>query len=57
MFLRPAAVNLEIIDTYRKIIGFTRAYQAGFDDPYYFSRVFKKKTGKSPTEWLNQPVG
>lgn len=23
----------------------------GFDDPYYFSRVFKKATGKSPTKW------
>jgi len=23
----------------------------GFEDPYYFSRVFRKVTGKSPTEW------
>lgn len=23
----------------------------GFEDPYYFSRVFKKITGKSPTKW------
>jgi len=23
----------------------------GFDDPYYFSRVFKKLTGKSPENW------
>jgi AraC-like DNA-binding protein len=29
----------------------TIAYQSGFDDPYYFSRVFKKLTGKSPTDW------
>lgn len=27
------------------------ALQSGFDDPYYFSRVFKKITGKSPTDW------
>lgn len=27
------------------------ALQSGFDDPYYFSRVFKKVTGKSPTDW------
>jgi len=24
---------------------------AGYDDPYYFSRVFKKVTGKSPSAW------
>lgn len=24
---------------------------SGFDDPYYFSRVFKKVTGKSPVDW------
>jgi AraC-like DNA-binding protein len=27
------------------------ANHVGFDDPYYFSRVFKKVTGKSPTKW------
>ena len=25
----------------------------GFEDPYYFSRVFKKVSGKSPTEWIS----
>ncbi|NLY69488.1 MAG: AraC family transcriptional regulator [Clostridiales bacterium] len=25
---------------------------AGFDDPYYFSRVFRKVTGKSPSAWM-----
>lgn len=25
----------------------------GFEDPYYFSRLFAKTTGKSPTEWRN----
>lgn len=32
------------------------ANRAGFDDPYYFSRVFKKITGKSPTEWSTENV-
>ena len=28
------------------------ASQAGYDDPYYFSRVFKASTGLSPTLWM-----
>ena len=27
------------------------ARHVGFDDPYYFSRVFKQKTGIPPSEW------
>ncbi|KAA1247956.1 helix-turn-helix transcriptional regulator [Aquimarina sp. RZ0] len=27
------------------------AYEMNFQDPYYFSRVFKKKTGVSPTQY------
>jgi AraC-like DNA-binding protein len=27
------------------------SYDLGFDTPFYFSRIFKKKTGYSPTEW------
>jgi two-component system response regulator YesN len=27
------------------------AYETGFSDPHYFSFVFKKNTGKTPTEW------
>lgn len=27
------------------------ALLSGFNDPYYFSRLFRKKTGKSPSEW------
>ena len=26
----------------------------GFEDIYYFSRVFKKNVGLSPTQWLKQ---
>lgn len=25
-----------------------------FDDPYHFSRIFKKKTGKSPSKWREE---
>ncbi len=30
------------------------AYQCGFSDPFYFSRLFKKKVGKSPYQYRNQ---
>jgi two-component system response regulator YesN len=30
------------------------AYQVGFNDPHYFSYVFKKHTGFSPTEFRSQ---
>lgn len=29
------------------------AYHLGFKDEYYFSRIFKQKTGLSPTEFMN----
>ncbi len=28
------------------------SYKCGFSDPLYFSKVFKKNTGKSPTEYI-----
>lgn len=31
------------------------AYELGFNDPDYFSRFFKKSTGKSITEFVKQP--
>jgi AraC-like DNA-binding protein len=27
------------------------SYELSFDNQYYFSRIFKKKTGRSPSEW------
>jgi signal transduction histidine kinase/ligand-binding sensor domain-containing protein/DNA-binding response OmpR family regulator len=30
------------------------AYRTGFNDPAYFTRVFKKQFGKAPTEYLEQ---
>lgn len=30
------------------------ANETGYDDPYYFSRIFKKSTGFSPTEYRNK---
>lgn len=32
------------------------AYRVGFNDPKYFSRVYKKLTGSSPTEARTKPV-
>lgn len=29
------------------------AFRLAFDSPYYFSRLFKKKTGISPTKWID----
>ena len=33
------------------------AYCSGFNDPRYFSRCFKKHTGKSPSEYLSKVKG
>ncbi len=33
------------------------AYRSGFDDEHYFSRLFKKKTGRSPKNWQRQVQG
>jgi AraC-like DNA-binding protein len=29
------------------------SYKLSFDSPYYFSRLFKRKTGSSPSQWGN----
>jgi AraC-like DNA-binding protein len=29
------------------------AFKLGFEDQYYFSRLFKRKTGKTPSTWRN----
>lgn len=31
--------------------------EVGFDDPYYFSRIFKKQMGQSPTDYRKQYKG
>jgi AraC-like DNA-binding protein len=33
------------------------AGELGFDDPYYFSRVFRKEVGASPQRWRRQRLG
>ena len=30
------------------------AEMAGYNDPYYFSRLFRKLFGKSPRAWINR---
>ena len=30
------------------------AYQSGYNDPHYFSYVFKKKTGRSPRNFRQE---
>jgi AraC-like DNA-binding protein len=33
------------------------AYEIGYDDPYYFSRIFKKVMGISPRQYRESPTG
>ena len=33
------------------------ALSVGYDDPYYFSRVFKRETGLSPSEYKKDNKG
>ncbi|GMO55684.1 MAG: AraC family transcriptional regulator [Treponemataceae bacterium] len=33
------------------------AFRLGFDDQYYFSRLFKSKTGVAPSDWKNYIYG
>jgi YesN/AraC family two-component response regulator len=30
------------------------AYETGFSDPNYFSKCFKKQTGKTPSEFVKE---
>jgi len=32
------------------------AFELGFDNQYYFSRIFKKKTGRSPSDWQRRSL-
>ncbi|MNH42191.1 Arabinose operon regulatory protein [compost metagenome] len=47
----------ELLDATHLSIGEV-GYQVGLEDPYYFSKVFKKYVGMSPSEYKNgQEVG
>ncbi len=56
--LSPKAYMVELrIDKARNLLTSTSlsvkevAYQLSFDTPYYFMRLFKNKTGMTPTQW------
>lgn len=46
----------ELIDTHEFLM-YEISEQLGFDNPYYFSKVFKKVTGISPREYENRTTG
>jgi len=54
----PAYLNQKKIEKAQELLRMNRykiyeiSEMAGFDSPYYFSKVFKKVTGVSPREWL-----
>ncbi|UWX61813.1 helix-turn-helix domain-containing protein [Chryseobacterium oranimense] len=53
-------IHLQIIDTSKNLLKSNKhtvseiAYKLGFEYPNYFSRLFKKVTGKSPSNFQNQ---
>ena len=47
--LKIRRASYELINTSRKINEISS--KLGFDDPYYFSRIFKKNTGMSPLQY------
>jgi AraC-like DNA-binding protein len=53
-------IHLQIIDTSKSLLKSNKhtvseiAYKLGFEYPNYFSRLFKKVTGKSPSNFQNQ---
>lgn len=49
--IRINYAKTEIAKTEKPI--YTIAKEIGFNDPSYFSKVFKKKTGLSPSEYRN----
>lgn len=51
--VQHAAMLLDFTDMTVKEIG----YEVGYDDPYYFSRVFKRVLGVSPSHYRKQTQG
>ena len=51
MVLKPEGSSYQMYDAIcEKIVS------VGFDDPLYFSRVFRRATGLSPTEYRTKKV-
>ena len=54
VILEIAIVNSQLLMWDRSKIVSEICYELQFDDPSYFSRIFKKVTGQTPTEYRNQ---
>jgi len=47
----------KLIDTYSNILVHDVAYAVGYDNPSYFSRVFREVVGVTPTEYASKKTG
>jgi AraC-like DNA-binding protein len=52
-------IHLELVDKAKSLLWGTKssiseiAYELGFEYPSHFTKIFKSKTGKSPSEYRN----